>query len=54
MNSQTRSAPLIFLIADVRGYTSFTVQNDDEAAAGLARRFESRSGGRYRPPSRAE
>jgi predicted ATPase/class 3 adenylate cyclase/Tfp pilus assembly protein PilF len=30
---------LIFLIADVRGYTSFTVQGGDEAAARLAQRF---------------
>ena len=36
---QTASSLLIFLIADVRGYTAFTVQNGDEAAAGLARRF---------------
>ncbi|HZU11745.1 MAG TPA: adenylate/guanylate cyclase domain-containing protein [Chloroflexota bacterium] len=32
-------APLTFLIADVRGYTSFTVEHGDEAAARLARRF---------------
>lgn len=30
---------LTFLIADIRGYTQFTVQNGDEAAARLATRF---------------
>ena len=29
----------MFLIADVRGYTRFTVDHGDEAAADLARRF---------------
>ena len=28
-----------FLIADVRGYTSFTLEHGDQAAAGLATRF---------------
>jgi predicted ATPase/class 3 adenylate cyclase len=33
------SSVLTFLIADVRGYTAFTVQHGDEAAARLAGRF---------------
>jgi DNA-binding beta-propeller fold protein YncE/class 3 adenylate cyclase/DNA-binding XRE family transcriptional regulator len=33
------AAVLTFLIADVRGYTSFTVEQGDEAAARLASRF---------------
>ena len=34
-------APIVrtFLIADVRGYTRFTVEHGDEAAARLATRF---------------
>lgn len=32
-------AILVFLIADVRGYTRFTLEQGDEAAARLARRF---------------
>src|SRR5579859_6527550 len=36
-----RSTLLTFLIADVRGYTRFTVQHGDEAAARLAERFAS-------------
>ena len=35
----TSSALLTFLIADVRGYTRFTVEQGDEAAARLASRF---------------
>lgn len=35
------SALQIFLIADVRGYTTFTQQRGDEAAAVLATRFAS-------------
>lgn len=34
-----RSALLTFLIADVRGYTRFTMDQGDEAAARLADRF---------------
>src|SRR5690349_10718080 len=33
------AALLTFLIADIRGYTSFTVQHGDEAGARLATRF---------------
>ncbi|MFN2590052.1 MAG: AAA family ATPase [Actinomycetota bacterium] len=35
----TSTTILTFLIADVRGYTSFTAERGDEAAARLARRF---------------
>src|SRR5947209_4102145 len=38
-SSTPRSALLTFLIADVRGYTRFTVEQGDEAAAQLASRF---------------
>lgn len=36
---RTQTALLIFLIADVRGYTSFTAEQGDEAAARLAGQF---------------
>ena len=40
MPRQASTARLqVFLIADVRGYTRFTVDHGDEAAADLARRF---------------
>jgi len=37
--SRGQTALLTFLIADVRGYTQFTLQHGDEAAAKLAARL---------------
>src|SRR3954469_16515257 len=39
MSARLRSEVLTFLIADVRGYTSFTRTHGDEAAAALAVEF---------------
>src|SRR5579872_1452541 len=39
MQSDAESAVRTFLIADLRGYTLFTIEHGDEAAAGLAARF---------------
>src|SRR5919201_1278000 len=39
MSARTAAGILTFLIADVRGYTSFTQQHGDEAAARLAAAF---------------
>src|SRR5580765_6932869 len=39
VESSFSAAILVFLIADIRGYTSFTQQRGDQAAARLATRF---------------
>src|SRR4051794_15793791 len=38
-DERSEAAPRTFLIADVRGYTRFTQERGDEAAAELAQRF---------------
>jgi class 3 adenylate cyclase len=38
-DSEARAALRTFLIVDIRGYTRFTVEHGDEAAARLAGRF---------------
>src|SRR5205823_2040805 len=39
-NDETRAAEhRTFLIADIRGYTTYTDEHGDEAAGGLAKRF---------------